>query len=757
MQIFNRAKSKTILAAMIISYIILFLSPILLGIMGYVRMESILEKNINNFLETKVELLNNEMTQCINAMNTAVSQISADDYLTEFSEGKLEPEYSSAKKFIANIDLNRNRIEGVKYMGVYFKNRDVFVTNQGFFSSEDFYKILGETELTYEQWKTEYISGVAFDKWSFPGEDGENILYTQSLPFSSDSNINKYFFAVLPKETFKKIMVKSGFSKDDKFIIYDIYKGELCGEVTDPEVLKDLKDKSREQEKIETFNDESALIRLKSIKPNWRVGIVTYELSVLREVPRLRTFLIICLIIYSMCGIAMIAFYIRKNYRPIKTIISELEKSENSVQYEKGNEFDYIKNQIIANNKFIVKNYNILQTSKNLIKMQTIYKLLSGSGTDSADRTEIEAVFPGEYYILLIYIKNTRIFDTESIEESNLLSYAIKNISEELIGEKSTGYVLNTERKKIAAIINVSKSPEYDISKECENIVKTIEENLDVDLTAAVSTVKHGTERLSEAYQEAQTALDFHYIRSDRHIVFYNEIVNENLSEDGLYRYKSNIENHLIAAVVSGDCEKVKQLIRTTFEENIAFIRCNDKVKTHLYFEFIQTYIHMANEYGISVDVDKIFNNPIVRNDGLIEEYIGILDKYYTELCEVRARQRSKQSDTGLADEIKKYIDENFADYNLNVNLVSEKLGIRRQNLNTIIKQNTGKTMRDYISEVRHEKTKEFLTETNYPISQIAMMVGYSSDDVLNRAFKKIEGMTPGQYRDEYGKKNSGV
>ena len=65
--------------------------------------------------------------------------------------------------------------------------------------------------------------------------------------------------------------------------------------------------------------------------------------------------------------------------------------------------------------------------------------------------------------------------------------------------------------------------------------------------------------------------------------------------------------------------------------------------------------------------------------------------------------------------------------------------------------------MRDYISEVRHEKAKEFLTETNYPISQIAMMVGYSSDDVLNRAFKKIEGMTPGQYRDEYGKKNSGV
>ena len=103
--------------------------------------------------------------------------------------------------------------------------------------------------------------------------------------------------------------------------------------------------------------------------------------------------------------------------------------------------------------------------------------------------------------------------------------------------------------------------------------------------------------------------------------------------------------------------------------------------------------------------------------------------------------------------EIKKYIDENFTDCNLNVNLVSEKLGIRRQNLNIIIKQNTGKTIREYISYVRHEKAKELLVNTNYPITQIAMLVGYSSDDVLNRAFKKIEGISPGQYRCEYGGK----
>lgn len=753
MSIFDKAKDKTILISMSASYLILFLAPIFLGVMGYIRMESVLERNIQNFFDTKVELLSSEMDRCMAALDNAVINISTDDFIKEFSEEKLETDYSSVKKFIEEIDLDINSIGGVKYMGVYFKNSDIFVTNQGFFGSEQFYKILGETELTYDEWKEKYLNGVAFDRWSFPGARGENIIYTQSLPISSAGNINEYFFAVFPRETFKMIMIKSGFSKDDKLIIYDMYRGDVYGEVTDPEPLNSLKNNTDIQEKFESFRDKSTLIRLKPIKSNWKVGILTYELSALKEVSKLRTILIICLIIYSMFGMAMIAFYIRRNYGSIRAIISELEKNDSSYRYEKGNEFDYIKNQIIANNRFINQNYNILQTSKNMIKMQTIYKLLNGIGADPVDSTEIKAMFPENYCILLLYIKNTRIFDTESIEESNLLSYAIKNISEELIGEKSTGYVLNTERKKIAAIINIPKDTNYDISRECVNIVRTIEENLEVDLTAAVSTVKCGIERLAEAYQEAQTALDFHYVQSGRHIVFYSEIVSKNLSEGGLYRYKNNIENHLIAAVITGDCDKIKELIRTTFEENIAFIRCNDKVKTYLYFEFMQTYLYMANEYGISVDIDKIFNNSIVRNDGLIEEYIGLLGKYYTELCEVCEKQRSRQPDTETAEEIKKYIDENFADYNLNVNLVSEKLGIRRQNLNTIIKQNTGKTIREYISYVRHEKAKELLVNTNYPITQIAMLVGYSSDDVLNRAFKKIEGMTLGQYRCEYGGK----
>lgn len=754
MRIFEKIWNKGILIMLCVSYSILLIMPIALGITGYIRMENILEKNIRDFYTAKNAIISNEFSRFISALSTSVQQIASDEYVKEFSEGSLPRDFVSAKKFINTIGVNINRVGGVKYMGVYFKNRDTCVTNQGFLSGKELYEFIGETEIPFEEWEKEYLTDIAFDKWSFPKEeDSGNIIYTQSLPTSAVSNINEYFFVVFTGDVFKRMMTKSGFSKDDKLVIYDTYKGTLCGDLSEEKLRDELRRDKYDYNNIYTFSDKSALIKLRPIKSSWRIGIVTYELSSLREVTKIRGFLIFCLFVYCLFGIGIIAFFVMKNYRPIKKIITELEKNDSAARYEKGNELDYIKNRIIDTRKDMAENYNILQTSKKLIRIQLIYSLLNGTETSAEKKAEAEKLFGGKYYVFLVYIKNSRIFDIESEKEINLLSYAVKNILDELISEKTTGYTLNTEQTKIAAIINLPENSEgYKTRDEMNNIVSILESNLDVDLTVGVSTVKYGTSGLSEAYREAYTALDFHYTNMPERIMFYGEIMENDLSYKGLYRYKNNIENQIIAAVVTGDYDVVRQLIRTTFEENIAFIKYNADIKAHLYFEFVQTYLHLANKYGIPVDIEQVFGNPVVKNNGIIEEYIGVLNGYYEKLCSETEKERERQTDFKMIEKIKSYINENYADYNLNVNLVSEKLGIRRQNLNTIIKADTGKTMREYISFVRHEKAKEYLTDTDYSLSQIAMLVGYSSDDVLNRTFKKLEGMTPGQYRSAYKK-----
>jgi AraC-like DNA-binding protein len=61
----------------------------------------------------------------------------------------------------------------------------------------------------------------------------------------------------------------------------------------------------------------------------------------------------------------------------------------------------------------------------------------------------------------------------------------------------------------------------------------------------------------------------------------------------------------------------------------------------------------------------------------------------------------------------------------------------------------TGTTPSKYLQQVRMDKAKVLLVNTQYRILDIALQVGYNSSASFTRAFKDLVGMTPQQYRKE--------
>jgi len=51
---------------------------------------------------------------------------------------------------------------------------------------------------------------------------------------------------------------------------------------------------------------------------------------------------------------------------------------------------------------------------------------------------------------------------------------------------------------------------------------------------------------------------------------------------------------------------------------------------------------------------------------------------------------------------------------------------------------------------VRIEKAKEFLLETYLKAYEIAERVGFKENTYFSRLFKKITGITPGEYRKQW-------
>ena len=92
------------------------------------------------------------------------------------------------------------------------------------------------------------------------------------------------------------------------------------------------------------------------------------------------------------------------------------------------------------------------------------------------------------------------------------------------------------------------------------------------------------------------------------------------------------------------------------------------------------------------------------------------------------------------------WIQEHF-DEPVNLEKVAESAGISSRYLRKYFSEVMGKTCVEYITELRMEKAKHLLWETNKTILKIAMETGYENAQYFSRVFQKMEEIPPKKYR----------
>ncbi|MED4225499.1 response regulator [Neobacillus cucumis] len=65
-------------------------------------------------------------------------------------------------------------------------------------------------------------------------------------------------------------------------------------------------------------------------------------------------------------------------------------------------------------------------------------------------------------------------------------------------------------------------------------------------------------------------------------------------------------------------------------------------------------------------------------------------------------------------------------------------------------KNEYGKTFIDYLTDIRIQKAKELMEETNLSLKEICYEVGYKDPNYFSRVFKKVTGITPKDYRQRF-------
>jgi AraC-like DNA-binding protein len=141
-----------------------------------------------------------------------------------------------------------------------------------------------------------------------------------------------------------------------------------------------------------------------------------------------------------------------------------------------------------------------------------------------------------------------------------------------------------------------------------------------------------------------------------------------------------------------------------------------------------------------------IYNSGIHGKELLLKAYL--LEILFTVYSTLEENKSLNISNPGF-EKIKKafdYINENYSQ-KINVQELAVLCSLSTNYFASIFKAQTGYAPNEYLIRLRIDKARQLLAKNFNTISEISEMVGFGDIHYFSYYFKKIEGMSPSQYR----------
>lgn len=129
-----------------------------------------------------------------------------------------------------------------------------------------------------------------------------------------------------------------------------------------------------------------------------------------------------------------------------------------------------------------------------------------------------------------------------------------------------------------------------------------------------------------------------------------------------------------------------------------------------------------------------------------IRDYIQALQQQLLRLNQFYYEYKCSYRNTQDLNEAIRFIHENYHKP-LDLAMVSNHVSLNYAYFSNLFKKNIGKGFAEYLRDVRLDKARRLLSETDYKIVEVAAMVGYESYKSFTRAFRDVMDMQPTEYR----------
>lgn len=452
-------------------------------------------------------------------------------------------------------------------------------------------------------------------------------------------------------------------------------------------------------------------------------------------------------------------FASQRMYKPIRKIVDMFkeEKAKNPSQY---NEMEYIEEKWKQHRFAAESVQNQLNVSIPKVREAFINQFVSGQAThftESEIKEKLQALqldITDQHFSVVLCQPYTLSRDRGQLtaNDDQLFTYAAINLLQQM-SESMTSYIhtINFMDSSFALIlIFPSPSSSEELKKQLmqlsTDMIDTLREVLTMQATIIVNGPTYSWSNIPFLLEQAKKALNYRSFISDSQLLDAPIVLEQvNMQSDFPLELEQEFTHTLNLGLEEESVEILTRLVMALQNDGAPEWVVHQvlmRLKNNLYRSMLQSG---HNPYAL-YDGVKLQKELKALHDStacihwfttnIIRPYMDILNKSY------------QHSIKHIVDRIILTINENYM-CDLSLETFANEANVSVSQLSKAFRQMTGTNYIDYLTSIKINHCKQLLIATDMKIHEIAKTVGYQPP-YFNRMFKRLEDLTPGQYREQF-------
>lgn len=737
------------------SYVLILLIPVVMSVFLFNRASNVLSAEANRANNLLLAQIKSYFDMVMNDVQKLRYLVGYNDRVEGllYERSPIEAdEYYRSYQVARDFFVYKVATTSIEDFYAYFPNLDMIMSPQGYFTTANYHSAwMSRLNIDYDQWLGEFedIRRVHYGNGSIETESNAvvpTIRIVYPLPAENQPSRPRGWLCVhIDNDRFIDMLRNSAWTDESTLLLYHDEYGVIASsrpELTDVENAAHSVQSADHLSTIRVGGRPHVLLKEASDVTAWSyVSLVPQDVYADRFTDLSRFTILAFLACMAVGGIVIYRFAVAR-YRPVHHLVELLRPASEEAVAVHSDEFEAITASLELTLAEDSRLRQEVKRTKPLVAQRYLQQLLKARIADNdaarAELTKLGITFSASR--LSVALIDIELADSapRGTRDANikLLEKGLEPFAVQILRDVDGALALLVNHEESTAVADILL-----------HLKARAESTLPVAWSIGVSESRPRSYDISRLYLQARRALDFRLVKGKSTPILYESVRAANQS----YDYSLEEETKLINSIKAGDDQAAAAILEDVHVRNFSNASLSLEMARCLMFDLIATMVKTVNSI-VTPEEDGAFWSrvkPITRLTACnsLEDLRDEMKRTLFQTCRYVRERRTSHTDQ-LRRDILEFIHENYVNANLSTDLVADALDRNPAYLARFFREQMKIGMSSYIKKHRIDAAKSVLRSEDVVLSELAARVGFANSNALIRAFKDVEGVTPGQFRE---------